>query len=83
MSVQFIPFMSNLVIKLEPTPSRSKILAMPGQMEDMARFAEVVSVGPEVRDIRKGQRVLASITAGVELQAGVVMIAECSVLAVT
>ncbi len=83
MSVQFIPFMSNMIIQLEPTPPRSKILAMPGQMEDMARFATVVSIGPEVRDIKKGQRILASITAGVELQAGVVMIAECSVLAVT
>jgi hypothetical protein len=81
MSVEFQPLINNLLIRLEPEPERSKLIHAHKATQDLVRFGLVLTVGPEVRDIRKGQRVLASITAGIELQEGVVMVAETSIYA--
>lgn len=81
MSVQFTPLMDNLVVQIEPEPEMSRTIQVQRAVEGLCRFARVVSCGPECRDVKRGQRVLASVTAGVELQAGVIMIAEKSVLA--
>jgi hypothetical protein len=81
MSVEFQPLINNLLIRLEPEPERSKLIHVHKATQDLVRFGLVLTVGPEVRDIRKGQRVLASITAGMELQDGIHMIAETAVYA--
>lgn len=81
MSVVFKPLMNNLLLRLEPEPERSPIIHVQKATQDLVRFGEVLTTGPEVRDIRQGQRVLASITAGVELQENVLMIAETAVYA--
>jgi co-chaperonin GroES (HSP10) len=80
MSVALQPLIANILIKLEPEPPASAILEVQ-QREKLCRFGEVVAIGPEVRDIKVGQRVLASVTAGVELDTGI-LIAEESVLGV-
>ena len=81
MSVTFQPLLDNLLLRLEPEPAQSGIIQVQKATQDLVRFGEVLTVGPEVRDIRKGQRVLASITAGIELQEGVMMVAETSIYA--
>jgi NADPH:quinone reductase-like Zn-dependent oxidoreductase len=42
----------------------------------------VTAVGPEVRDVKVGQRVLASITASVQIQDTIHMVAEPAILGV-
>jgi co-chaperonin GroES (HSP10) len=82
MTVTLDPLTNHLLLSLEPEAAKSKTIVLAGQLEGLARFGKVVSVGPEVRDLKVGQRVLASITAGVEVQAGVVMVTETNVLGV-
>lgn len=81
MSVTFQPLMNGLLLQLEPEPEQSRVIHVQRSVQDLCRFGKVLTIGPEVRDIRKGQRVLASITAGIELQEGVLMIAETAVYA--
>jgi hypothetical protein len=81
-TVTLSPMTHHLLLVLEPEPEKSKTIVLAGQLEGLARFGKVISIGPEVRDIKVGMRVLASITAGVEVQAGVVMIAEGAVLGI-
>lgn len=76
----FNPLCDNLLLVLEPEPEMSSIIAVQKQTQGLARFGEVSAIGPDVRDVVVGQRVLASITAGVEIQEGVVMIREHAVL---
>lgn len=80
--VKFHPLLNNLLIQLEPEPEQSTIIAVQKFTEGLARKGKVLSVGPEVRDVRVGQTVLASITAGVELSQGVVMVTERAVIGV-
>jgi hypothetical protein len=70
MSVTFSPLRNGVLLQLEPTPERSSIIAVQKAHEDLVRFATIVAVGPEVRDAKVGQRVIASITAGVEVPGG-------------
>lgn len=81
MSVVFMPLTNHLLLRLEPESQRSSLVHVQKSTQDLVRFGEVLTTGPEVRDTKKGQRVLASITAGIELQEGVVLIAETSVYA--
>lgn len=76
------PLTNHLTLVLEPDPEMSRVIAVQRAHEGLARFGRVQAVGPEVRDVKAGQRVLASITAGVELAGGVVMIGEDAVLGI-
>jgi hypothetical protein len=80
MTVVMNPLTNHLLLALEPDVEPSKIIAVQKATEGLVRFATVTAVGPEVRDVKPGQRVLASITAGVELGDRVVMIAESAIL---
>ena len=82
MTVVFNPLLSNVVLRLEPEPERSTVIHVQKTLVDLARFGTITAVGPEVRDVRVGHRVLASITAGVELSDGVVMVKESAILGV-
>lgn len=82
MTVTMKPLLNNLLLKIEPEPEVSKIIAVQKTTEGLARFGRITAVGPEVRDVKTGQRVLASITAGMELGQGVVMIQESAVLGI-
>jgi NADPH:quinone reductase-like Zn-dependent oxidoreductase len=77
--ISFTPLIDNLVIELEPEPELSSLIKVQRAVRDMARYGIVVAVGPEVRDVKLGQRVLASITAGVEIPSGV-LVSEQNVL---
>jgi co-chaperonin GroES (HSP10) len=81
--VELEPLTNHLLLVLEPEPEKSKTIVLANQLEGLARFGKITAIGPEVRDLKVGMRVLASITAGVEVQAGVVMIAEGAVLGIT
>ena len=70
MSVTFQPLRNGVLLALEPTPERSKLIAVQQSLEDLVRFATVVAVGPDVKDAKVGQKVLANITAGVEVPGG-------------
>jgi co-chaperonin GroES (HSP10) len=82
MTVTLDPLTNHLLLALEPEAAKSKTIVLAGQLEGLARFGKVVSIGPEVRDVKVGQRVMASITAGVEVGPGVVMVTETNVLGV-
>jgi hypothetical protein len=70
MSVTFQPLRNGVLLALEATPERSKLIAVQQSLEDLVRLATVVAIGPEVKDAKVGQRVIASITAGVEVPGG-------------
>jgi NADPH:quinone reductase-like Zn-dependent oxidoreductase len=80
MPIVMSPLTNYLLVALEPDVEQSKVIQVVRHVEGLARFGTVTAVGPEVRDVKPGQRVLASITAGVELGERVVMIAESAVL---
>jgi hypothetical protein len=68
--VEFVPLRNGVLLDVEPMPERSQVIAVQRAVEDLVRFARVVAIGPEVREAKVGQRVLASITAGVEVPGG-------------
>jgi hypothetical protein len=78
--ISFQPLRNNILLSVEPEPPKSSLLLTPSQTEGLCRYAKVLSVGPEVRFVKPGERVLASLTAGVELASGVV-ISEAAVYA--
>lgn len=73
------PLQDYVLVTLLPEPPRSTLLhviALPSR----AQPAEVVAVGPEVRDVKAGERVLVSRLAGQEV-GDKVLLREESVLA--
>ena len=82
MSVAVAPLTNHLLLVIEPMPEKSKLIVSPNLKEDLVRFGTIKAIGPEVRDLKPGQRVIASITAGTELKDNVVMIREPAVLAI-
>jgi hypothetical protein len=81
MSVSFQPLLNGLLLTLEPEPEQSSIIQVQKSLVDLVRYGEITAIGPEVRDLKVGQRVLASVTAGVELAAGM-LIPETAVLGI-
>lgn len=79
--IQLQPLLNQLLIELEPEPAPSSIIAVQRSTEGLARFGKVLAIGPEVRDVQVGQRVMASITAGVEMPGRGILISESAVLA--
>lgn len=75
------PLWNQLLLVLDPEPEQSSIIQVQKNLVDLTRFATVKAVGPEVRDVKIGQRVLASVTAGVELPQGI-LITESAVLGI-
>ncbi len=80
MSVTFNPLRSGVLIALEPEPEQSKIIAVQKAHVDLVRYGTVQAIGPEVRDAKVGQRVLASITASVEVPGGLHLIKEENII---
>ncbi len=80
--IAFSPLTNHVTLVLEPEPEKSKIIAVQSEVEGLARFATVQAVGPEVRDVKPGMRVLASITAGVQIADSLHMVREDAVLAI-
>jgi co-chaperonin GroES (HSP10) len=80
--VVFTPLLNHVLLRLEPEPEASSIIAVQKSVEGLTRFGTVTAVGPEVRDIKVGQRVLASITASVQIQDTIHMVAEPAILGV-
>jgi hypothetical protein len=78
--VAFVPLRNGVLIALEPMPEQSQIIAVQKAHEDLVRYGTVEAVGPEVKDARVGQRVLASITAGVEVPGGLHLIQETAII---
>ena len=81
MAVSFQPLVNHLLLTLEPEPEMSSIIHVQKSLVDLVRYGEITAIGPEVRDLKVGQRVLASVTAGVELADGV-LIPETAVLGI-
>ena len=81
-AVVLAPLTNHVLLRLEPEPERSTIIHVQKATVDLARFGKITATGPEVRDVKVGHRVLASITAGVELSEGVVMVKESAVLGI-
>lgn len=80
MTVTLAPVRDQVLVTLEPEPEASQIVATVKAASDRLRWAVVRAVGPEVRDVRVGRRVLLSILAGVEV-AGGFLVPEASIVA--
>lgn len=84
MSITFKPFRSQiLATRAEPPKPKSSLILVQG--EGPATYYDVVAVGPEVRDIRAGQRILASSMVGqdLDLPSGPhVLLAESAVMGI-
>lgn len=78
MSFQLEPLGARILVRLRPTPQKGLIIRV--QQQESARPADVVSVGPECRDVEPGQHVLISSLAGQEV-GDQVLLPESSVLA--
>jgi hypothetical protein len=68
--IEFYPLTNHILLTLEPEPEMSSVIDVQRSHEGLARFGEVTAIGPEVRDVKVGQRVLVSITASVEMPFG-------------
>jgi co-chaperonin GroES (HSP10) len=79
--VVFTPLLNHVLLRIEAEPEASSIIAVQKSVEGLTRFGTVTAVGPECREIRIGMRVLASITAGVELPGGI-MVTEQAILGI-
>ena len=79
--IVFQPLVNQLLLTLEPEPEMSSSIHVQKALVDLVRYGEITAIGPEVRDLKVGQRVLASVTAGVELAEGV-LIPETAVLGI-
>lgn len=77
----FTPFTNFVVLHLEPEAHSPGLIQVQRETESRVRYGRIMSIGPEVRDKKPGQRVLASLTAGVEIKPGYVVIPEQAVLA--
>lgn len=78
MSVTLEPLGNRLIVRLRPTAQKGLILRV--QNEETARAADVLSIGPEVRDVKTGQGVLIQALAG-QLVGDDILIGESSILA--
>lgn len=78
MSYKLEPLGSRMIVRLRPQIQKGRIIRV--QNEDSARAADVVAVGPEVRDFEPGQGVLVSALAGQQVGDDV-LLPESSVLA--
>ena len=81
MSVEFQPLIANVLIRVEPEPELSRVIAVQRSLEGLCRYGEILATGPEVRDVKVGQRVIASITAGTEMAQGT-LIPETAILGI-
>ncbi len=83
MGVTFEPLGRQVLLTREPEPEASTILTVI-RKEGFAVYYRVVAVGPEVRDVKAGDRVLASSMAGLDLDLGEpqVLMTELAILAV-
>jgi co-chaperonin GroES (HSP10) len=79
--IEFQPLVSNLIVRLQPEPEVSTVIQVQKSTEGLCRYGEVIAIGPEVRDIKVGQTVLASVTAGVEMADGM-LLSESAVLGI-
>ena len=73
------PLQDYILVRLLPEPARSTVLVVLSS-PSRAQPAEVVAVGPEVRDVKPGEKVLVSKLAGQEVGDRVILREE-SVLA--
>jgi hypothetical protein len=78
--IGFQPLLDGILLDLEPEAPLSTIIDVQQQYEKLCRWGRILAIGPEVRDAKVGQRVLASITAGVEMDFGI-LIRETALLA--
>jgi hypothetical protein len=78
MSYTLQPLGSRLIVRLRPQVQKGLIVRV--QNDDAARPADVISVGPEVRDFEPGQGVLVSALAGQQVGDDV-LLPESSILA--
>ena len=69
----FLPLRNQVLLDVEPEPELSDIIRVQRSVEGLCRLARVIAVGPEVRHVKPGERVLASLTAGIDLPWGLVL----------
>ena len=79
MTVRLEPLRDLIVVRLRPLPDHVGAILMPLRQES-AREADVVAVGPEVRDVLMGQGVLVSALAG-QIVGDDILLPESAVLA--
>lgn len=63
MSYKLVPLGSRVLVRLRPMKSKSALIYLPNERQS-AREADVIAIGPEVRDISVGQVVVVNALSG-------------------
>jgi co-chaperonin GroES (HSP10) len=85
MSVTFVPFGRAFTARILPDEAKSSVIEVVQKFGDSVMRVEVVTCGPDVRDIRPGQTVLVNQMRGQDLDlpgGAVTLLHEDGVLAV-
>lgn len=80
MNIQLHPLGARVIVRLKPLPEKTGHIFRVDRNE-YARHADVISVGPKVRDVWPGQVVLVTTLAGQDVN-GVLIVPESSILGV-
>ena len=78
MTVQLHPLRDRILIRVRPLPNQIGSIILPSR-KDYAVPADVLAIGPEVRDVQVGWVVLVPVVAGQQVGEDV-LIAESAVL---
>ncbi len=66
-AVTIAPLADYLTVRLEPIPRRSRILETVEDLHTSSRWARIQALGPRVRELQEGQRVLISVHQGIAI----------------
>jgi co-chaperonin GroES (HSP10) len=77
--IKLEPLGSRLLVRLRPLPAQTGLILRVARNES-AREAEVIAVGPQVRDAKEGQTVLINPLAGTMVNDEIIL-SESSILA--
>lgn len=77
--IEITPLHDKLVIQLRPLPDMTGVLHRVDRNE-LVRQADVIAVGPDVREVSAGDAVLVNVVAGQQL-GGQLVIPESAILA--
>ena len=80
MKPTFLPFRDQVVVKRLPQPSRSHLLELP-PTGDLICLVQVMRIGPEVREVRPGDTVVANTALGQGLDTNLMVLPERAILA--
>lgn len=72
MTYKLEPLGARILVRLKPLKSKSQVIVLPDERQT-AREADVLAIGPEVRDVSVGQTVIVNSLAGQQVADEIIM----------